>query len=259
MALLCSNCGAQLSDNEDACADCGHLSPSAAAVFTNTLGAQQPTKTCPYCAETILAAAIKCKHCGERLDAPVKTPPAEQEVEHKFVGVAPPPAPAREGAAPSRPTGAAPSRPPGPPRDAAEVAEFQRQLRELAETDDEPSPNSRGPLRRLLPHVVLVVACALAGVIVYNAYDAAVVGPADAEYRRIHNEYGDIGINEIVRRRRAGGDAGLNSIDRRADAASSYRREKERERDTLGFVVPAALFVLGELVLWRRRKKQSAA
>jgi TM2 domain-containing membrane protein YozV len=28
------------------------------------------TKTCPSCAETILAAAKKCKHCGEFLDRP---------------------------------------------------------------------------------------------------------------------------------------------------------------------------------------------
>ena len=27
------------------------------------------SKTCPYCAEIILKAAIKCKHCGERLES----------------------------------------------------------------------------------------------------------------------------------------------------------------------------------------------
>jgi len=30
------------------------------------------TKTCPYCGEEILAAAKKCKHCGEWLDKPVR-------------------------------------------------------------------------------------------------------------------------------------------------------------------------------------------
>lgn len=29
----------------------------------------EATKTCPLCAETILASARKCKHCGEMLDA----------------------------------------------------------------------------------------------------------------------------------------------------------------------------------------------
>jgi hypothetical protein len=32
------------------------------------------TKQCPYCAEVILSAAIKCKHCGEFLNRPLKTP-----------------------------------------------------------------------------------------------------------------------------------------------------------------------------------------
>ena len=40
----------------------------------------QPTKTCPFCVETILAAAVKCRHCGEFL----VTHALEQESKKKW-------------------------------------------------------------------------------------------------------------------------------------------------------------------------------
>ena len=41
-------------------------------------------KKCPFCAEDIQDAAIKCKHCGEFLNAPTSTKTAEEKLPWYF-------------------------------------------------------------------------------------------------------------------------------------------------------------------------------
>lgn len=51
----------------------------------SSIQVQEPaeaTKQCPYCGETILAVAKKCKHCGEWLP---EEPPVVEEVEIKYI------------------------------------------------------------------------------------------------------------------------------------------------------------------------------
>ena len=40
---------------------------------------ENETKTCPYCGETILAIAKKCRYCGEWFDDPLPEPKKAKE------------------------------------------------------------------------------------------------------------------------------------------------------------------------------------
>ena len=74
----CSNCGQEILATASICNHCwkryatmqddGDQKATSGSVSASTNNPSQNTKLCPFCGESIQAIAIKCKHCGERLD-----------------------------------------------------------------------------------------------------------------------------------------------------------------------------------------------
>jgi hypothetical protein len=50
-------------------------SPDGGNIYTPPPSAQSEERTCPWCAETIKAAAVICRFCGRDIQAQPNTPP----------------------------------------------------------------------------------------------------------------------------------------------------------------------------------------
>lgn len=70
--IRCPKCDSRISKDADLCPRCGHqiarqVEKEEVGIVLREPGTEG-TKQCPYCAETILSAAKKCRYCGEFLD-----------------------------------------------------------------------------------------------------------------------------------------------------------------------------------------------
>jgi len=69
--MFCGECGSENPQGNKFCSGCGHQFGQSGRVEVATSTAPLPKMTCPYCREEITEGAIKCRHCGERLDKAV--------------------------------------------------------------------------------------------------------------------------------------------------------------------------------------------
>jgi hypothetical protein len=67
----CPRCAKGISTDAKVCPHCQVIvvdTPGTGTATQSPATAPEPTKQCAFCAEKILAAAIKCRFCGEMLD-----------------------------------------------------------------------------------------------------------------------------------------------------------------------------------------------